>query len=1095
MNNFGDILVQSSPIFLVMAAPGGTLMMMNDSMLKALGYSLEQVVGEDLVERFVADESRGDARDLFHKCLESGAWASTELGFIARSGKTVPVEWQFQPVYRETGELDFLFGAGLDVTSRKEMESRLRESDQRYRTLFHNNHTPMLLLEPENGGIIDANIAACRFYGYDWEQLTAMRITDINTLPPQEVKRNMVRARSGEHCHFVFQHRVADGSVRDVEIFSGGITISGKSLLYFMVHDVTGRKRMEEELMREREEQSLMFDSVPAMIFYKNKRNRYIRVNRAFAELRDMSRKSIEGATVDEIWPEIAEKCWKDDLEVIETGRPKRGVLHIVETPRGTRWLQTDKVPFRDENGEIIGILGFSTDITEPKGAGEAIQALLESAGDAGEPSLFDRMTGRIRDWLGADIVLIGRFPGPGRMEVMSMQSGGEPRPPFGFSLDDTLFRDMREHGYVCLPEGGGDLCRSIGDIFDCPVEGFAGMAFHDRNGSMAGCVFIMSRRRLLMPNRAEEVLRIFASKAALELERTQSESALRESEAQYRSVVETSPDAIVMFDLDGGIVTANPQFALLLGVETVDQVISTGRTAFDFFAAESRSRAEENFHRLLVDTVTRVSDECTMFRFHGVAFPAEIAVSLVRDSRGAPRAFIAIIRDISERKEAERRLYEEHARLEQRLRNERMFSAVASLMASAETLDTVFDRIACTIRETLALSRVCLLRSVPHGEDFFDAEERTVRFEAGMGKGRRCRDFLRSGCLMDKLRERRPVLLHDLSGLEPEIREMLEADDIRAAALFPLYAGQMAKGLIVFCRDSGHRWGLEEHDLFGILADMIANAIERDDNFQARIEAERRHAEAVQMAERSSRLASVGTLAAGISHEINQPLTALKVKIDSMLYWRELSGTIPQEDLEKDLRFVAQQTERIDDIIKHMRALARQEKSHEPENVDLNLVVGDVLPLLRQRISAHGIQIVQSLDESLPAVRGHRTLLQQVVINLVVNAIHALDDISGGPKVIIITTGSIGADSYLEVVDNGPGIPPEHLGQIFDPFFTTRIGSEGMGLGLSICHNIITGLGGVITVENVSNGGARFLVSIPVAQHGVKRNEHSSRR
>jgi PAS domain S-box-containing protein len=255
--------------------------------------------------------------------------------------------------------------------------------------------------------------------------------------------------------------------------------------------------------------------------------------------------------------------------------------------------------------------------------------------------------------------------------------------------------------------------------------------------------------------------------------------------------------------------------------------------------------------------------------------------------------------------------------------------------------------------------------------------------------------------------------------------------------------------------------------------------------NITERKEAERRHAEAMKMAERSSRLASVGTLAAGISHEINQPLTALKVKVDSMLYWKEMNVAIPQEDFDQDLRFISQQTERIDDIIKHMRALARQEKGQDPVDISLNGVIGDVIPLLRQRISAHGIQLVQNLDPALPPVRGHKTLLQQVVINLMVNAVNALDESKKNEKKITVSTRHNHSQCFLEIVDNGIGISEEYLNQIFDPFFTTRIGGEGMGLGLSICHNIVTGLGGTVTVENTRDGGARFLVSIPISRAG----------
>jgi C4-dicarboxylate-specific signal transduction histidine kinase len=104
------------------------------------------------------------------------------------------------------------------------------------------------------------------------------------------------------------------------------------------------------------------------------------------------------------------------------------------------------------------------------------------------------------------------------------------------------------------------------------------------------------------------------------------------------------------------------------------------------------------------------------------------------------------------------------------------------------------------------------------------------------------------------------------------------------------------------------------------------------------------------------------------------------------------------------------------------------------------------------------------------------------VVINLLVNAVDALSSFTRTDKAILVITGSRDNSCFLEVLDNGPGIPESFLNNIFDPFFTTKIGSEGMGLGLSICHNIVSGFGGTITASNRPEGGARFAVTIPVA-------------
>jgi PAS domain S-box-containing protein len=138
--------------------------------------------------------------------------------------------------------------------ARRQVEEALRESEERYRSLFENEHAVMLLVDPETGAIMNANPAACIYYGYSREELLAQKITDINTLSPEEVFQEMQRARSEQRKHFEFRHRLASGKIRDVEVFSGPIRIKGRELLYSIVHDDTARKQAEEALQRAHDE-------------------------------------------------------------------------------------------------------------------------------------------------------------------------------------------------------------------------------------------------------------------------------------------------------------------------------------------------------------------------------------------------------------------------------------------------------------------------------------------------------------------------------------------------------------------------------------------------------------------------------------------------------------------------------------------------------------------------------------------------------------------------------------------------------------------------------------------------------------------------
>ncbi len=250
----------------------------------------------------------------------------------------------------------------------------MRESEARYRSLFQDNHAVMLLIDPATGDIVDANPAACAFYGFSRQELTARKITEINTLSPEQVFAEMELAKEDKRRQFHFRHRLAGGEVRDVEVFSGPLRLQGQDLLYSIIHDITARVQAEEALQRQQEELQIILDSVPAMIFYKDKENRFIRTNKALAEALGLPKEELDGKSLFYLYPSQADDYWKDDQEVMRSGNPKRNIVETMETPEGVRWVQTDKLPYRDDQGNIIGIIGFAVDITERQRAEEALK-------------------------------------------------------------------------------------------------------------------------------------------------------------------------------------------------------------------------------------------------------------------------------------------------------------------------------------------------------------------------------------------------------------------------------------------------------------------------------------------------------------------------------------------------------------------------------------------------------------------------------------------------------------------------------------------------------------------------------------------------
>lgn len=221
----------------------GKMLMANNRMAEMCGYKN----AEECTAKYVAVDHYVDPerRDELVKILrEHGRVSNFEVPIRKDDGTVMWLQF--------SGALlpgrDCFEGVAIDITSGKLAEKTLRESEERYRSLFKNNHSIMLLIDPENGDIVDANPAAVSFYGWSYPELTGKKITDINTLTTDQVFREMEQAKKEKRRHFFFRHRLSSGQIRDVEVYSGPLTVEGRRLLYSIIHDVSERKQAEEAL-------------------------------------------------------------------------------------------------------------------------------------------------------------------------------------------------------------------------------------------------------------------------------------------------------------------------------------------------------------------------------------------------------------------------------------------------------------------------------------------------------------------------------------------------------------------------------------------------------------------------------------------------------------------------------------------------------------------------------------------------------------------------------------------------------------------------------------------------------------------------------
>jgi signal transduction histidine kinase len=236
--------------------------------------------------------------------------------------------------------------------------------------------------------------------------------------------------------------------------------------------------------------------------------------------------------------------------------------------------------------------------------------------------------------------------------------------------------------------------------------------------------------------------------------------------------------------------------------------------------------------------------------------------------------------------------------------------------------------------------------------------------------------------------------------------------------------------------------------------------------------------AELEQRLVQADKLSSIGLLAAGVAHEVNTPLAVIST------YAQMLAKQV-SDDSQKSLILdkIAKQTFRASEIVNSLLNFSRTSTTSLGD-ISLNRVIQETLSLLEHQLQKSGIQIKTDLDPGLPPVRGNAGQLQQVFLNLFLNARDAMS--AGGT--LEVRTWPEGSGARAEVADTGHGIAPEHLHRIYDPFFTTKAVRKGTGLGLSVTYGIIQEHGGSIEVFNRPGGGASFRIELPLAVPGSAR-------
>jgi len=834
--------------------------------------------------------------------------------------------------------------------------------------------------------------------------------------------------------------------------------------------EVRERRRAQKELSQSEKQYRAIVEDQTEMICRSLPDGTLTFVNGAFSSFFGRKCGDLLGRNLMELFPDSERERLRKNLTSFRPEKPVVKVEQLMVSPAGEprchHW--THRGIF-DHKGRLVEIQSVGHDITERK--------MMEQALRESEMKL-ESIIKTVPD-------IIYRLDPEGRITFISeavKRYGYTPEELIGTHIFDLIHPEERERAVFRVNERRTGERRTRAFEIRLLVKGKGEVPFEIRAEDIfSEPVFLIDAEGIYTS--ADPQTKIFVGTQGIArdiTERKRAEEALRNSRFRLAEAQRIAHLGSWEWEIARNEISCSDETYRIFGL-TSQEFGKTYEDFLEFVHPEHRKKVERAVKRALSGEQPYDIDFRIIRKDGGERIVQAKAEVVFDPASGRAVRMIGTVQDITELKRTEQELREKQSRLETTLKYESLMADVASKLNSVEFLPELLNKVFEHIGQCMELSMVCFFQ-------FDEACQKALKYQHWLSP--RLAQSLelpqeiptsRIPVFFQQIKAGRIFASSNVQALEAEERDFFTGYRRGAVLACPVALGGEVKGFISYVHSQEHRWEAEEVKLFRTITDMVANACERESYNQARLEAERRHTEAGRLVERASLLASIGTMTAGITHEINQSLNNIKLIADSVVMGVKREIVLPQTGMIDRFRQISQHVKRIDQIIRHMREFWVKPTQAREEDFDLNQVVAGAFSLLEQQLYSHGIECELALETHSLPVRGNPIHPEQIVINLVMNAMQALDDTEREDKKIRVSTAQVGNTAVLEIKDNGTGFAEGDEERLFDPFYSTKKPGEGTGLGLAIVKKCVEDLSGAIEARKNELGGATFTVKIPI--------------
>jgi PAS domain S-box-containing protein len=988
------------------------------------------------------------------KLLNGEQVSGTEYNLMKLDGSVFPAIVISSVIYSDNKPVG-LRGAVIDITERKRAEDKLRESEERYRALFDRSRDLVYITDFE-GRFLDANEAALNRLGYMREEIRSLNFASLlseDQLPLALKILPEIRETGIQKDLTEFRLRCKDGTYIYVETQGSSVLSNGAPVaIQAIARDITERRHAEEELKKSEEKYRSILENIEEGYYEVDLTGNFTFVNDSMCRIYGYLKEELLGLNYQRYFDKgTVEKMFRIFNEIYKTGKPSTEYSYELIRKDGVkRYIEASASLIKDATDRPTGFRGIVRDVTEHMEMEEAIRQSEER---------YRTIIEQMEDGY-FEVDLAGKFAFVNDAECRNL----------GYSREEMIGMNNRQYSDK---ESQRKIFKAFSELYrtGVPIKAFEDVAVR-KDGTIA----INELSASLIRNSEGKAIG-FRGIARDVTARKEMEEAIRQSEERYRTIIEQMEDGYFEIDLDGKFTFVNDAECRNLGYSREELIGKTSKLYAD------KEESEELFQvfRNIYDTGIPVkSYDLELVKKDGTKSYNEISAALIRDFEGNPVGFRGIARVVTERKKAEKAL-------EDRMKQLTALSLASQAVAASLELDEVLKEVVSLAGEAVGSDYTSVALIDEEGNLSRSAEN-----VPGLpALERRAREKGFTNWIMNS---HQPVIIDEI-GDDGSVISAMGPDEsavhfasldlvkigVRSLAGLPLLAKGRLLGVLYL---HGLRSGAF-HDQLALLtafANQAAIGIENArlyEEVRHELASRRQTEEALRnsqtMVIQQEKMASIGLLAAGVAHEIKNPLA---IMLQGVNYLQSIAGddSMQQEVVARMHDAVV----RADIIVKGLLSYARQD-SIKLEDQNVETLIDDCLALTEHEFRKKKVQLVKQYVKDSVRVPMDINQIKQVFVNLIINGIDAM--FQGGVMTICtrqITGGN--GKNFLEITfkDTGEGISADQINKIFDPFYTTKsVGSTG--LGLSISRGIIEKHGGTIRAESQIKQGTSMIIKLPM--------------